>query len=225
MLSAIIVAGGRSQRMGFDKTFALIAGKAVVAHSIAAFEAAPSVAEIVIVGRTDRLAELREIVSSENFGKVRQVCAGGVYRQDSVANGLRKVAPEAEYIAVHDAARPLVRPEQIEAVFARSRASGSAALAAPVRDTLKRAGAERFVSESVSREQLFAMETPQIFARELLLRAYATVAAQNLTITDEVSAVELLQHKVALVPHESWNFKITYPADFPLAEFILSNRV
>ena len=206
--------------MGFDKTFALIAGRAVVAHSIAAFEATPSVAEIILVGRADFLERLRSIRS----GKIRHVCAGGARRQDSVTNGLQHLAPESEYVAVHDAARPLVRPEQIEAVLAASRNGGAAALAAPVRDTLKLADEARFVLGSIPRENVFAMETPQIFERALLHRAYDAVAAKDLTITDEVSALELLQHPVRLVPNESWNFKITYPADLALAESILRAR-
>lgn len=222
MLSAIIVAGGSSRRMGFDKTFALLSGKPVVAHSIAAFEATSSVAEIIIVGRDERLAELEQVVASEGFTKVRSVVGGGVHRQDSVANGLQYV--REELVAVHDAARPLITPEQIERVLAECRISGAAALASPVKDTLKRADQQRAVVESISREDVYAMETPQIFERDLILRAYEAVRAQQLMITDEVSAVELLNHKVRLVPNEQPNFKITYPADLPLAGFVLSQR-
>jgi 2-C-methyl-D-erythritol 4-phosphate cytidylyltransferase len=93
-----------------------------------------------------------------------------------------------------------------------------------MRDTLKQADAEHYVSGSISRDGVYAMETPQIFARDLLVAAYESVAANKLSITDEVSALERLNHKVLLVPNESWNFKITYPADLPLAEFILKNR-
>lgn len=220
MLSAIIVAGGSSRRMGFDKTFALLNGRPVIAHSIAAFEATASVSEIIMVGREDRLSELRKLTSA----KVRQIVAGGIHRQDSVANGLRALSPEAQFVAVHDAARPLVRPEQIEKVFARAKETGAATLASPVRDTLKRADAERFVAGSISREDVYAMETPQIFSRDLLEQAYAAVADQKLAITDEVSALERLAHRVAVVPNEQFNLKITYPADLLLAELILRSR-
>lgn len=222
MLSAIIVAGGSSRRMGFDKTFALIAGQPVIAHSLAAFEAAPSVSEIVLVARQERLEELREV--GRAFKKVRQVCAGGVHRQDSVANGLQRLGAEVQFVAVHDAARALITPAQIERVFAEARRTGGAALAAPVRDTLKQADAERLVSGSISREGLYAMETPQIFRRDWLTRAYAEVAARQLSITDEVSALELLGHQVVLVPNESLNFKLTFPEDLSLAEFVLRER-
>jgi 2-C-methyl-D-erythritol 4-phosphate cytidylyltransferase len=224
MLSAIIVAGGSSRRMGLDKTFALLGGRPVVAYAIAAFEATPSVNEIILVGREERLGELLEMAATENFRKVAQVVAGGAHRQDSVANGLKVLRSDAQFVAVHDAARPLVRPEQIEAVFAQARKNGAAALAAPVKDTIKQADPKFFVSGSVSREGLYAMETPQIFARELLFRAYEAVRQSEVSITDEVSAVERLGHKVLLVPNEEINLKITFPDDLKLAEMVLSAR-
>ena len=224
MLSAIIVAGGSSRRMGFDKTFAILANKPVIAHTIAAFEASGSVTEIIIVGREERLRDLEEIVEIEGVKKVQQVVEGGVRRQDSVEKGLRSLGKKARFVAVQDAARPLVRPTQIERVFDAVQRQGAAALAAPMRDTLKRADADHFVTGGIPREHLFAMETPQIFARDLLRRAYDFVAQNQLTITDEVSAVEQLKHKILLVPNDEPNFKITYPADLQLAEFVLKQR-
>ncbi|MFL6529363.1 MAG: 2-C-methyl-D-erythritol 4-phosphate cytidylyltransferase [Chthoniobacterales bacterium] len=224
MLSAIIVAGGSSRRMGFDKTFAILAGKPVIAHTIAAFEAAESVTEIIIVGREERLKDLDEIAEIERSAKVRAAVAGGSRRQDSVANGLKFLGKAARFVAVQDAARPLVRPQQIERVFDAVQRQGAASLAAPVRDTLKRADADHFVTGGIEREDLFAMETPQIFARDLLRRAYEFVEKNGLSITDDVSAVEQLKHKVLLVPNDLPNFKITYPADLALAEFVLRER-
>ena len=224
MLTAIIVAGGSSRRMGFDKTFALLGGKPVVAHSIAAFEATDAVQEIIVVGREDRLPELREIVGRCAFQKVRDIVAGGQHRQDSVGAGLRQVSAECEYVAVHDAARPLVQPAQIQLVYDAARAHGAASLAAPVADTLKRATDQLVVCGSVDRERLFLMQTPQIFARELLLDAYVEVKAKSLAITDEVSAVENLGRNVVLVPNNEFNFKITFPADLALAELVQRQR-
>ena len=192
MLTAIIVAGGSSQRMGFDKLFALLGDRPVLAHTIDAFERTESVGEIVLVARAERVGEFEELVRQNDFKKVRRVVAGGKHRQDSVQAGLGAVEARANYIAVHDAARPLILPEQIERVFALAREHGAAALAEPVTDTLKRADENHFASGGVSRENLFAMQTPQIFGRDLLERAYAAVAANNLTVTDEVSAVEAL---------------------------------
>jgi 2-C-methyl-D-erythritol 4-phosphate cytidylyltransferase len=161
------------------------------------------------------------------------VVAGGVEREDSVRIGLDHIDASADFVAVHDAARPLITPEKITRVFQVCRQHGAAALAEPVTDTLKRAHVDPFdsrsgqvltVTESVDRDQLFAMQTPQIFARELLVQAYEAVTAKKMSVTDEVSAAEQLGRKVVLVPSQDFNFKITYPRDFALAEFVLRER-
>ena len=210
--------------MGFDKLFALLGDKPVLAHTIEAFEHTDSVREIILVARAERVTEFEELVRHSKFKKVRRVVAGGKHRQDSVQAGLNSLSAEADYVAVHDAARALVMPEQIERVFALAREHGAAALAEPVTDTLKRADQNRFVTGSVPRQSLYAMQTPQIFARELLERAYAGVVAKNLSVTDEVSAVEHLGAKVVLVPNDEWNVKITYPRDLFLAQAALARR-
>jgi 2-C-methyl-D-erythritol 4-phosphate cytidylyltransferase len=222
MLTAIIVAAGRSRRAGFDKIAAKIAGKSVLVHAVDAFEGAPSVTEILVVTRDDRLAELKNLLRGKN--KVKGVIAGGEHRQDSVKAGLAAVSQEARYVAVHDAARPLVTHEQIESVFLAARDHGAAALAEPITDTLKRVDAELRVIESIDRRQLFAMQTPQIFARDLLEQAYRAVFAKGLQITDEVSAVEHLGKPVRLVANAEPNFKITFERDLPVADFVMRAR-
>ncbi len=224
MLSAIIVAGGSSERMGFDKLLALLGDKPVLVHTIDAFENTDSVREIILVAREERIREFEELIRQSPFKKVRRVVAGGKHRQDSVRAGLDSLDASAAYVAVHDAARPLVMPQQIERVLAVAREQGAAALAEPVTDTLKRADQNRLVTGGVSRDGLYAMQTPQIFARELLERAYAGVAEKNLSVTDEVSAVEHLGAKVVLVPNDEWNIKITYPRDLFLAQAALARR-
>ena len=224
MLSAIIVAGGSSQRMGFDKLFAVIAGEPVIAHAIRAFERATSISEIVVVAREQWHDEIRKIVSGAGFKKIRAIVPGGERRQDSVRAGLGRIDRDAKYVAVHDAARPLITPEQIERAFEQCRVHGAAALAQPVNDTLKRADADLLVVSSVDRHQLYAMQTPQIFERKLIEDAYHDVYAENASVTDEVSAVERLGHKIALVLNDDFNFKITYPRDLPVADFILRER-
>jgi 2-C-methyl-D-erythritol 4-phosphate cytidylyltransferase len=139
-----------------------------------------------------------------------------------------------EWIAVHDAARPLITPEQIERVFQQCANHGAVALAEPINDTLKQADCDPFgspsgqallVNASVDRHQLYAMQTPQIFERQLIEEAYRAVYAENISVTDEVSAVERLGRKVVLVLNDDFNFKITYPRDLPVAEFILKQRM
>lgn len=222
MLSVIIVAAGSSERMGFDKLFAPLRGKPVMAHTIDAFERASCVDEIVLVGRSDSLAELRKLLGPQT--KVRQIVAGGALRQDSVRAGLGHLNPAADFVAVHDAARPLITPEKITRAFETCRAHGAAALAEPITDTLMRADIDLVVTESVDRDQVFAMQTPQVFLRQLLIEAYQALAAKNISVTDEASAVEYLGRKVVLVPNQDFNFKITYPRDLPLAEFVLRQR-
>jgi 2-C-methyl-D-erythritol 4-phosphate cytidylyltransferase len=225
MLSAIIVAGGSSQRMGFDKLFAVIAGEPVIAHAIRAFDRATSISEIVVVAREQRHDEITKIISCAGFKKIRAIVAGGERRQDSVRAGLDRIDRDAQYVGVHDAARPLITPEQIERAFEQCRAHGAVALAQRVNDTLKRADADLLVVDSVDRHELCAMQTPQIFDRKLIEDAYRALYAENVLVTDEVSAVERLGHKIALILDDDFNFKITYPRDLPVADFILRDRV
>jgi 2-C-methyl-D-erythritol 4-phosphate cytidylyltransferase len=224
VLSAIIVAAGDSRRMGFDKLFATIAGRPVIAHTIDAFERAGCVDEIIVVTREDRRAEIKTIVRNENFKKVRPIIPGGKHRQDSVRAGLGQLAPDSRYVAIHDAARPLITAEQIESVFEQCRIHAAASLAEPISDTLKYADAEFFVTAPVDRHQLYAMQTPQIFERQLIEDAYRAVYAENASVTDEVSAIERLGHMIILIPNKDLNFKITYPRDLALAEFVLKQR-
>jgi 2-C-methyl-D-erythritol 4-phosphate cytidylyltransferase len=238
MLTAIIVAAGSSQRMGFDKLFATIAGKPMIAHTLHAFEQASSVSEIIVVAREDRHDEIRKISHAENFKKVRSTIAGGERRQDSVRAGLNRLNVDAKYVAVHDAARPLIGPEQIERVFEQCVIHGAASLAEPINDTLKRGDVDPtrsrshyvgqgeqviVVTGSVDRHQLYAMQTPQVFERALIEEAYRSADTENL-LTDEVSAVERLGRKVVLILNGDFNFKITYPRDLALGEFILKQR-
>ncbi len=234
MLTAIIVAAGSSERMGFDKLFALVSGKPIIAHTIAAFENTKCVDEIILVGRADSLDELRKIVAQPT--KVKQAVAGGAERSDSVRAGLDHLNPKCDFVAVHDAARPMITPEKITRVFEVCRSSGGAAtLAEPINDTLQRAdlaavaasakeAGDLIIKESVDRNGVYGMQTPQVFARKLLEEAYDLVAKKNVSVTDEVSAVELLGRKIVLVPNHDFNFKITYPRDLPLAEFVLKQR-
>src|SRR5258708_6568655 len=233
MLSAIIVAAGSSERMGFDKLFALVSGQPVIAHTIAAFENTKCVDEIILVGRADCLAELRKLIGQPS--KVKHIVEGGAERSDSVRAGLEHVDPKCEFVAVHDAARPMITPEKIARVFEVARTSGAATLAEPINDTLKRAdlaavaasaeeAVDLTIKESVDRSGIYGMQTPQVFEKKLLEKAYETVAKKKISVTDEVSAVELLGHKIVLVPNYDFNFKVTYPRDLPLAEFVLKQR-
>ena len=219
-LSAIIVAAGSSTRVGFDKLFAQLAGRSVIQHTLEAFEQAPEVDEIILVCR-----EITTISAlAAQMKKVHAVIPGGERRQDSVAAGLRAVSTAANYIAVHDAARPLITPAEINRVFFEAQQHGAAVLASPLIDTLKLADSEQFVTGSVDRANVFAMQTPQIFARDLLLAAFHRVTKESLTITDEVSAVQNTGIRVKIVPARCENMKITFARDLAVADFILRQR-
>jgi 2-C-methyl-D-erythritol 4-phosphate cytidylyltransferase len=222
MLTAIIVAAGSSRRMGFDKLSASIAGKTVIAHTVDAFAASASVREIIVVVHKDRRKEFEAILGRAE--KVREIVVGGEHRQDSVQAGLQRLDDLADYVAVHDGARPLVRAEEIDRVYEHARVHGAAALAEPVSDTLKRADDNLSVIESLDRNHVYAMQTPQIFERRMLEQAYREILQTGRQVTDEVSAIEYLGRPVVLVPGNDFNFKITYERDLRLAESILQAR-
>ncbi len=222
MLAAIIVAAGSSRRIGFDKLLAPIAGQALIAHTIDAFERAQSVTEIIIVTREDRRRELEAITGP--MKKVRGIVAGGEHRQDSVRAGLEHLSQEANYVAVHDGARPLITPAEIERTFEAARTHGAAVLAEPISDTMKRAGDDLTVTESLDRHRVYAMQTPQIFERTILEQAYRRICEKGMHVTDEASAVERAGRKVMLVPGDDFNFKVTYERDLCLADWILKER-
>jgi 2-C-methyl-D-erythritol 4-phosphate cytidylyltransferase len=223
MLSAIIVAAGSSKRVGFDKLFSKLGDRSVLEHALAAFEEAESVSEIIVVCRDPKLVQ--DAINQAGGRKVRAVVRGGERRQDSVQTGLKELTEDSEFVAVHDAARPLITPREIERVFSAARKHGAAVLASPMTDTLKFADANQIVSGSIDRQNVFAMQTPQIFRRQLLVDAYQRISEDSVTITDEVSAVEHAGGKIAIVAARDSNLKITYAGDLPIAEFILKQRI
>lgn len=221
-----MVAAGTSRRMGFDKLTADLAGKPVVAHSMLAFEACPSVERIVLVTREDRVEEFEALARQYDVSKILSVVPGGAERHLSVWKGLQAAhAKGSDYVAVHDAARPLITPDAIEACLATARHHGASACASPVSDTLKRATVDGAVTGSVERDHVWAMQTPQIFLMELLERAYRQIMRQGAAVTDEVSALQSLGVSVMLTRIDAPNFKITLPGDLTLARLILENRV
>ena len=226
MNSVIIVAAGASRRMGFNKVFAMLHGRPVLYWSIAAFEECREVDEIIVVTRSDRVAVVEKLVAAEKLTKVRKVVEGGAERHLSVWNGLRAIGSEgSQFVAIHDAARPLVTPRLISECFALARKHGSACCASPIPDTVKRASHELLVTDDVERQNLWAMQTPQVFSSALIMQAYASIMARHELVTDEVSAVQKLGKRVALLENEDYNFKITFPRDLPMAEQVIDIRL
>jgi 2-C-methyl-D-erythritol 4-phosphate cytidylyltransferase len=185
-------------------------------RTLAAFLAADSIAEIVVVCPEERWELL-----GGGFSKPVKRVDGGADRQDSVMAGLAALSAQTGLVAVHDGARPLVAPADIDRCVAAALEFRAAALARRVTDTLKRSDAADFSAGAVSRENLWFMETPQVFDVPLLLEAYEAVAAQGLAVTDEVSAMEAIGVQVKFIESIQPNLKITTPADLALAEALL----
>ena len=221
---AVIVAGGSSRRMGFNKLTADLAGRPVLAWSVGAFNDCQAIDAIVLVCAASAQSELEHIARAASPTKLQHIVVGGAHRHLSVAEGLEAVAPDTSMIAVHDAARPLVTPAMIERCLESARNNGAAACARPVADTLKRINDEGFIIESVDRTNLWSVQTPQIFRADLLRHAYAEVIATGAHISDETSAVQAAGAPVALVDTPEWNGKITFPADLELARVVLRGR-
>lgn len=216
MLSAIVVAAGSSRRMGFDKLMAPLAGAPVLEHSINAFIHSQIVAEVIIVCPEDRFTTLDLTMN----GTVIKRVDGGVDRHNSVSNGLDALDASSTWVAVHDGARPLISQQQIVATHKAAQQHKAATSARRITETVKRADSNQCISESVDRENLWAMETPQIFSKKLLLEAYTRVLESQQLVTDEVSALELIGIQTFLVPNPTPNLKITFPEDLALAELL-----
>lgn len=209
--------------MGFDKLAAPLAGYPVLRHSLKAFADFESVTEIVVVGRQDDLGGLESMLAGVAAGKRFCAVGGGAERHLSVWNGLQALSGSG-FVAIHDGARPLVTREAIAGSLELARIHGAACCAAPIPDTVKRADGSGMVTGSVDRAGLWAMQTPQIFRRDLIEEAYRGLMKEGQLVTDEVSAVERMGGRVALYANPDWNFKITYPADIERAEQVLAMR-
>ena len=224
MVSAIIVAAGSSQRMGFDKLWSLLGDKPVVAHSIDRFQRCDEIDEVILVVRADRRPEFQKLVEDSGFTKVSRLVAGGSERHVSVWNGISQLAGSCEIVAVHDAARPLVSSELIRQSVSLARDCGAVSLAAPIVETIKRANSQQQVNGSVDRSALWAMQTPQVFRFDWLLQAYKRIIDSGRSVTDEVSALQEAGYPVRLLQNTDWNVKITFPRDLALAEKMMNIR-
>jgi 2-C-methyl-D-erythritol 4-phosphate cytidylyltransferase len=208
-VTAILVAAGISRRMGFDKLAAELDGQPVLARTVAAFMACPEISEIILVTPAERMSLLDETTFTKPLVRID----GGAERHLSVAAGLAAVSADTELIAIHDAARPLVSQADILATIAAAKEHGAASLARRVTETLKRTDDSDFTTAAVPRENLWFIETPQIFETALIQSAYEKVISGNLPVTDETSALEHIGIRTKLIPSTSPNPKITTPAD------------
>ena len=218
-VSAVIVAAGSSKRMdnGVDKLRVQVNGKPLLAWTISRFEAADSVAEIIIVAREDSLGFVEELVKGEGFGKINSVVAGGTHRQNSTENGLRALSRESELVLIHDGARPLVDPSDIDSLTEDVYNHGASLLATRCKDTVKEVENGKIV-KTIKRDSLWLAQTPQGFRKEILSEALATAERDGYIGTDEASLVERMNIEVSIVEGSSDNIKVTVQEDLKLVE-------
>ncbi|MEA5039429.1 MAG: 2-C-methyl-D-erythritol 4-phosphate cytidylyltransferase [Clostridiaceae bacterium] len=223
-VTAVLAAGGSGERMGCNKLLMELAGMPVLGHSLLALENCEIVREVVIAAREDMIVEYANLAAKLDCSKVRKVIKGGKTRLESVYCACCEAMPETEILVVQDAARPLTSPAEIEAVIRAAAANQCAVAAVPVRDTMKRAGRDGRIQETVEREGLFAAQTPQAADKTLLLAALKRALDESVAVTDECMALERMGLHPVLVSCSSQNIKLTTPEDLLLAEAILEMR-
>jgi 2-C-methyl-D-erythritol 4-phosphate cytidylyltransferase len=225
-VAALVVAAGRGERLGhaLPKAFVPLAGRPLLLHALEALHAAPAVDLVVpVVSAADRGRWGALEPSLAGWTRLRAAVDGGAERQDSVRAGLEALPGDVEWVAVHDAARPLLRPEAVARVIEAARREGAAILAVPVRDTIKRVRGGRILG-TPERSELWAAQTPQVFATALLREALAKARAEGFRGTDDAQLVERLGVPVAVVEGDPDNLKITHPGDLAVAERWLAAR-
>lgn len=207
-----------------DKLFLEAKGKPIIAHTWKCFDQSPAVDEIIVVIRPEREAAFRQMARLIGAKKPFQLARGGARRQDSVMQGLATTSESACWVAVHDGARPCVSNRIIADCFAEAERWGAAIAAAKVTDTLKEADDKQRIRRNVDRAWLWAAQTPQVFRREILMRALRYAQETGAQITDEAAACELIGQPVTLVENRDPNPKVTIQSDWPLIEWLLSRK-
>ncbi|MCK5529541.1 MAG: 2-C-methyl-D-erythritol 4-phosphate cytidylyltransferase [Kiritimatiellae bacterium] len=223
MNCAIIVAAGKSERMGAntDKAFLSLGQKPVLAYSLQAFEDCEDIDAIVLVVRKDRVEGAGKMAQIFGCSKVINVIAGGTKRQASVMNGLNCLNDDARIVTVHDGARPCVTPALISETIRTAKRYGSAIAANRITDTVKYVERGLKIGKTMDRSKLWTVQTPQTFKVDLLRKAFAHIQENDITVTDEASAVELISDEVRLVETTDPNLKITTADDLPVAAAML----
>jgi 2-C-methyl-D-erythritol 4-phosphate cytidylyltransferase len=225
-VAALVLGAGQGERLGhpLPKAFVPLAGRSLLAHAAEALARVPEIETIVPVLPAAALGDARAALGAVAANsKLAPAIAGGTERQDSVRAGLRALPPEVTLVAVHDAARALVRPAAVSRVVKAAQASGAALLAVPAADTIKRVVGGRVV-ETPPRSECWAAQTPQVFRREWLEQGLEKAAAEGFVATDCAQLVEALGVEVTIVEGDRDNLKITHPLDLLLAEQILRDR-
>lgn len=222
--TAVILAGGVGSRMGeaqsVAKQWIKIGGRTILERSVAAFEACPHIDEIVVVVRRGEGESAAKILRAMGTRKVRAVVSGGKTRQHSAYNGARRASGKTRYIAIHDAARPFVSPEDISAVVTTAYSEKAASLGTPVFDTVKRVNRLNYIVETKERNELWLAATPQVFSYPMYLSAATAALKAGRSVTDDNMLMEGLGQRVRMVAAKSELLKVTTPRDLVRAEAI-----
>jgi 2-C-methyl-D-erythritol 4-phosphate cytidylyltransferase len=207
--------------MGSDikKPYLKIGSKPILAHTLQVFEKSFLVDDIFVVVSDEDIKRCKdEVINPYNFHKVADVLAGGTTRQASVFNGIQRTSDDTDIVIIHDGVRPFITEKIIETSVESAYQWGAAVVAVPVKDTIKVADNDNFVSSTPDRSQLWAIQTPQVFRREILIKAHLYAQERNIDATDDAALVEKLGYKVKLVMGSYRNIKITTPEDLVIAK-------
>ena len=219
----MVAAAGGSTRMGQPKQDILLDGTPVLMRTLTALQTTDAVDEILLIAREADIERYRAAAAQYGITKLNRVVAGGDTRQQSVANGLAALSPETQLIGIHDGARPLITTDVIEEVIDTAARTGAAAVAVPVKDTLKRTDDSGIVCDTPDRTHLWRVQTPQVFAAAPYRAAMADAIASGADLTDDCQLMERAGYPVTLVPGLDTNLKLTTPEDILLAQAILSS--
>ena len=223
MVTAIIVAAGKSERMGaaMDKAFLNLGPRPVIAWSLLAFQKCDEIDQIVLVVRKDQLLAAQAVGKMFGISKLAKIVAGGNKRQDSVLAGMKAADPDTRFFAVHDGARPCIDPAVISDVVKMGKRAGAAVVGRRIWDTVKYVEKGTTISRTEDRSKLWAVQTPQVISASLLREAYKAVAEEGIEVTDEAQAVEKLGEQVRIFETNAVNVKITTVDDLQLASSVL----
>ena len=219
-IAAIVAAAGQGKRigLGYNKTFMQLSGKTILEYSIGSLRSCPKVVEIIVVVAEEEKAMVNELLNNNQEPLKCRIVAGGSERQHSISNALDDLQSSAEIILIHDGARPFLQQEMIISVAAAARDFKAAILAVPVKDTIKAADLDGFVTFTPERKTLWAVQTPQAFLVEILKAAYAKARVEGFLGSDDASLVERMGYKVKLVLGTYSNIKLTTPEDIIISE-------
>jgi len=217
-VSAIVVAAGQGRRLKskVSKPILKLNSKPIIAYALSVLNSCPEIKEIILVGNSSNIQELASIVSKHRIRKVSKICLGGKARQDSVAKGIEFISKDARLVLIHDAVRPFISKDLVSSLVTSAQKYSAAITAVPVKATIKASDKLGFVQRTIERSNLWEVQTPQVFSKGLLLKAYTRFG--KLRVTDDAMLVERLGVKVKIVLGTYRNIKITTPEDLKIAK-------